>query len=74
MGALVKTVHVIGYQFDSLPGHVTIHARGQGGSLRVAVARAVTHLLRDPAARAKRIEAFKISVQVIGDGASPKPD
>jgi len=63
----MKTVHVIGYQFDALPAHIKIPARGTGYNLRVAVTRAVDNLLSDDKLKHKQIGDFKMSVVVIAD-------
>jgi hypothetical protein len=43
----MKTVYVVVYQFDSLPGHITVSARGTGANLRLATQRAISSLFRD---------------------------
>jgi hypothetical protein len=62
-----KNVTVLGYQFDCLPAHVTIPARGDGGSVRIATMRAVSNMLDDQRLRRKQISDFKISVVVLPD-------
>lgn len=57
----MKTVHVTGYQFDCLPGHVRIAGKGEGSSLRVAVLRAIGSMFNDPRLRHRQIDDFKIS-------------
>lgn len=64
----MKTVHVIGYQFDCLPGHVSIAGRGQGSNIRAAVGAAVRNVLSDSKLRRKHLGGFKLSVVVIGNG------
>jgi hypothetical protein len=63
----MKTVHVVAYQFDSLPGHITVRARGTGANLRVATQRATNSIFRDKRLRYKQIGTFKISVVAIPD-------
>jgi hypothetical protein len=63
----MKTVHVVAYQFDSLPGHITVSARGTGANLRIATQRAMSSIFRDKRLRYKQIGTFKISVVVISD-------
>jgi hypothetical protein len=63
----MKTVHVVAYQFDSLPGHITVSARGTGADLRIATQRAMSSIFRDKRLRYKQIGTFKISVVVISD-------
>lgn len=62
-----KTVEVIAYQFDSLPGHIRVAGRGSGATLRVALQRAVGNLFNQPALRRKRVDSFKLSVVVIAE-------
>jgi hypothetical protein len=62
-----KTVEVIAYQFDSLPGHIRVSGRGSGATLRVALQRAVGNLFNQPALRRKRVDSFKLSVVVIAE-------
>jgi hypothetical protein len=61
----MKNVRVIGYEFDSLPGHVRITARGSGSGLREAVCRAVRGMLGDRRLHRKRVKTFKLSVAVV---------
>lgn len=63
--ARLKAVHVIGYNFDCLAGHVQIIGRGEASNLRAAVRRAVDAILRDPKLRHKQIGEFKLSVVTI---------
>jgi hypothetical protein len=63
----MKTVHVVAYQFDSLPGHITVSARGTGANLRVATQRAISSIFRDKRLRYKQIGTFTISVVAIPD-------
>lgn len=60
-----KTVHVLGYQFDSLPAHVKVSGRGSGATLRVACQRAIADLFTQHQLRHKQTGAFKLSVVVI---------
>ena len=61
----MKQVHVTGYDFDSLPGHVRVYGRGKGSGLRVAVQRAVADaLVNSPVLRRKSIGSFKLAVVV----------
>jgi len=60
----MKNVTVIGHTFGCLPGHVTIPARGSGGTTRVATIRAVSNLMDAEKLRGKRIREFKITVVV----------
>lgn len=50
----MKTVQIIGHAFDCLPGHVTISARGTGGTVRVATQRAIGKMLWDKRLYRKR--------------------
>jgi len=61
----MKTVHVVAHQFDSLPGHIAVSARGTGANLRVATQRAISSIFRDKRLRYKQIGTFKISVVAI---------
>jgi hypothetical protein len=62
-----KNVTVLGYQFDCLPAHITIPARGHGSSssVRIATQRAISKMLTDQRLRRKQIGDFKISVVVL---------
>jgi hypothetical protein len=60
-----KTVEIVAYQFDSLPGHIRVSGRGSGATLRVALQRAVGNLFNQPALLRKRIDSFKLSVVAI---------
>lgn len=62
-----KTVHVLGYEFDSLPAHVKVSGRGSGANLRVACQRAIADLFTQHQLRHKQTRAFKISVVVIAE-------
>lgn len=62
-----KTVQILGHAFDCLPGHVTIPARGEGGTVRIATMRAVSSLFDDQRLRHKQIGDFKLSVVVVRD-------
>lgn len=62
-----KTVHVLGYEFDSLPAHVKISGRGSGATLRVACQRAIADLFTQHQLRHKQTGAFKLSVVVIAE-------
>jgi hypothetical protein len=66
-----KSVQVVGYQFDALPGHVRVAVRGTGNTLRIALQRAIGNLFRDPKLRRKRIDSFKLSVVVITERELP---
>jgi len=60
-----KSVQVIGYQFDCLPGHTHVTGRGSGATLCVALKRAVGHLFQQ--LRHKRINSFKLDVVCYAD-------
>ena len=60
----MKHVEVVGFQFDSLPGHVTLSGRGEGTTLRIAVMRAVADMLHSDRVKHKRVSSFKIGVAV----------
>lgn len=62
-----KTVHVLGYEFDSLPAHVKVSGRGSGATLRVACQRAIADLFTQHQLRHKQTGAFKLSVVVIAE-------
>lgn len=64
---MIKTVQVLGHEFDSLPAHVTIAGRGCGHNLRVATIRAVSQMLDDRRLRHKQTGTFKLSVVVIAE-------
>lgn len=64
-----KTVHVVGYEFDSLPAHVKVSGRGSGATLRVACQRAIADLFTQHQLRHKQTGAFKLSVVVIAERA-----
>lgn len=64
----MKTVRVVGYQFDALPAHITILGRGEGTNLRIAVTRAVGNMLADKKLKHKQIGDFKMSAVVVGNG------
>jgi hypothetical protein len=66
-----KTVEVIGYEFDSLPGHTRITGRGSGATVRVALQRAVGNLFSK--LRGKHIDSFKLAV-VVRTVSKPEPD
>lgn len=51
-------------EFVELRGDNRVVARGEGGSPKVAIARAVGNLLRDPKVRRKRITHFRASVTI----------
>ena len=58
----MKTVEIVGHSFDCLPGHVSVCARGQGSSLRVALCDAVRAIFDDPRLLRKRVHSFKLAV------------
>lgn len=63
----MKTVNIIGHEFDALPGHVIVNGRGSGSTLRVAVREAISDMLADARLHRKHIGSFKVSVVVIAD-------
>lgn len=60
-----KMVKIIAHSFDNLPAHVSVDAKGVGGSVRVATCRAVANLFENPALRRRRVGSFKLSVTVL---------
>lgn len=62
-----KTVSIVAHSFDCLPGHEQISARGEAGSVRVAIQRAVLSIFQDRRLRHKQINDFKMTVVVIAD-------
>ena len=59
----MKTATAIGREFNALPGHVKIAGYGSGSSDRIAVARAVSALMRDRKLRGRRsLHSFTVDV------------
>jgi hypothetical protein len=59
-----RTVTVVGYEFDCVPGHARISAEAQAGSVATATRRAVGKMLRDRQLKWKHVRAFKVQVVV----------
>jgi hypothetical protein len=64
----VKHVEVVGFQFNNLPGHVTLTGRGEGSTLRIAVMRRVADMLHSDRIKHKRVGSFKMTVAVTENG------
>ncbi len=60
----MKIARAIGHEFNCLPGHARILARGTGASASVAVRDAIRNMLRDPRLARRRVRSFKIAVEV----------
>jgi len=67
-----KSVHLVAYQFDSLPGHVRVTACGAGSTIRIAIQRAVGRLFSQSQLRHKRIGSFKLAIS-INERTEPTP-
>lgn len=61
----MKTVAVIGYDFDCLPGHVSVPGKGTGKRLQAAVGAGVRAVLNDKRLHRKHVHNFKLSVVVL---------
>jgi hypothetical protein len=60
----MKIVQIVGHAFDSLPGHITIPARGTGSNAH-GMCHAVRVLFSDKRLHRKRIHNFKLSVVIV---------
>jgi hypothetical protein len=63
----MKTVQIIGHQFDGAPSHLLVEGRGTGRSLKAATRDAVSKMFADPQLRWKHIDSFKMTAVVICD-------
>jgi hypothetical protein len=66
---MIKTVNIVGHEFDALPGHVVVNGRGSGSNLRSATCAALRAMLKDQRLRGRHIGSFKLSVVVIAERA-----
>ena len=63
----MKTVHIVGHEFDALPGHIQITGRGTGSNLRAASCNALRDMFKDSRLRHKRVGSFKLSAVVVAE-------
>lgn len=57
-----KIVRVTGHEFNCLPGHAVVEAKGTGSSVCAALRSAVQTMLQDSILRGRHITSFKIIV------------
>ena len=70
----MKQAYVEG-TFEHLIAHKnTVSGRGSGTSVRIAIARAVAKMLKEPNLRGTRISRFKMAVVITDVKAEPKPE
>jgi hypothetical protein len=60
----MKNVYIRAHEFNCLPGHIEVSAKGQGANLRVALQRAMGMLVRDARLKHKQVGEFKMNVVV----------
>lgn len=60
----MKVVRAEAHSFDSLPAHISVSGRGEGGSVKTALREAVSQIFAAPALKHKRIHSFKLTVHV----------
>ena len=63
-GENMKRVRVEGYNFDSLPGHVTISGSGVGSNLKIAAKKAIESMLKAVQLRGRHTHSFQCRVSV----------
>lgn len=66
-----KTVTLVAYDFNCLPGHVRIEGRGTGSSLRIAAVRAMDAIFSDERVKRRQVGDFRINGVAID---TPPPD
>lgn len=60
----MKIVRAEAHSFDSLPAHISVVARGEGGTVKAALRDAISSVFDDHKLKHKRIKNFKLSVHV----------
>lgn len=60
----MKSVTIMAHEFDCLPGHVVVTARGNGSNARVATAKAFKSLYKAPELKRRHLKSFKATVVI----------
>jgi len=60
----MKRVTVVGYEFDSLPGHISACGTGTGTNIKPAICNAVRQMFKSPQLKYAHIGSFRMSVVV----------